>query len=52
MLKADEDGRFVFLCKEIWSYISTYKWNRENEYLLPKISNFVQFNIQEALVAM
>ena len=50
MLKADKDGRMVFLCKEILSYISKYKWNRENGYLLPKISNFVQFNSKKHLL--
>ena len=44
MLKADEDGRMLFLRKEFLLYIFKWEWNRGTGHLLTKISNFVQFN--------
>ena len=44
MLKADEDGRMLFLRKEFFLYIFKWEWNRGTGHLLTKISNFVQFN--------
>ena len=39
MLRADEDGRMLFLHNEFFSNIFKYKWNRETGNLLTKIFN-------------
>ena len=39
MLRADEDGRMLFLHNEFFSNIFKYKWNRETGHLLTKIFN-------------
>ena len=44
MLKAVEEGRMLFLRKELLLYTLKCKWNRETTHLLTKVSNFVQFN--------
>ena len=44
MLRADEDGRMLFLDNKLLVYIFKCKWNRENTQFLDKTFNFVQFN--------
>ena len=39
MLRADKDGRMLFLHNEFFSNIFKYKWNRETGHLLTKIFN-------------
>ena len=50
MLKADEDGRMLFLYKEFLLYIFKCKWNREAGSLLTKNSSFVHFNNKKHLL--
>ena len=55
MLKADEDGRMLFLYKELLLYIFKCKWNRETGHFLTKFltlfnsitrSTFLQCNVK------
>ena len=50
MLRADDDGRMVFLHNEFLLYFFKCKWNSETRHLLTKISNFVQFNNKKHLL--
>ena len=50
MLRADEDGRMLFLHNEFLLYIFKCKWNTENRQIWTKISNFVQSNSKKRLV--
>ena len=50
MLRADVDGRMLFLHSKSLLHISKCKWNRETGHLLTKISNFVQFNKKKHLL--
>ena len=50
MLRADEDGRMLFLHNEFLLYIFKCKWNTENRQIWTKISNFVQSNSKKHLV--
>ena len=50
MLRADEDGRMLFLHNEFLLYIFKCKWNRETGQMWIKTSNFVQFNNQKHLL--
>ena len=49
MLRADEDGRMVFLHNKFLLYIFKCKWNRGTGHLLTKISSFFQFNNKKHL---
>ena len=50
MVRADENGRMLFLHNEFLLYIFKCKWNREMGNLLTKMSNFVQFNNKKHLL--
>ena len=50
MLRADEDGRMLFLHNEFLLYIFKCKWNREIGQMWTKISNLVQFNDKKHLL--
>ena len=50
MLRADEDGRMLFLHNEFLLYIFKCKWNREIGQMWTKIFNFVQFNDKKHLL--
>ena len=50
MLKADEEGRMLFLYDEFLLYIFKCKWNRETGQMRTKISNFVPFNYKKHLL--
>ena len=50
MLRADEDGRMLFLHNEFLLYIFKCKWNRETGQMWIKTSNFVQFNNKKHLL--
>ena len=44
LLRADEDGRMLFLHNQFLLYVFKCKWNRETGQIWTRISNFVQYN--------
>ena len=50
MLKADEDGRMLFLHNKFLLYYFKCKWNRETGHMLTKMFKFFQFNKRKHLL--